>query len=84
MTLTLILKEQLGVSPDNISEAQNGKIAVQMFKEALENGNPYKLVLMDIQMPVMDGLEAAKQITRMKKDVNIDALTSYTGGDVKK
>ena len=84
MTLTLILKEQLGVSPDNISEAQNGKIAVQMFKEALENGNPYKLVLMDIQMPVMDGLEAAKQITRMKKDVNIVALTSYTGADVKK
>ena len=84
MTLTLILKEQLGVSPDNISEAQNGKIAVQMFKEALENGNPYKLVLMDIQMPVMDGLEAAKQITRMKKDVNIVALTSYTGADIKK
>lgn len=54
--------EQLGHS---IAIAENGKIAVDMYKK-----NHYDLVLMDIQMPVMDGFMATKKIREWEKDNN--------------
>ncbi len=47
----------------NIDEADNGKKAVDLVKK-----NNYDLILMDIQMPVMNGMEATNLIRNELKD----------------
>lgn len=61
-----------------IEQAQNGQIAVDKFDASPENY--YDAVLMDIRMPVMNGLDAAKAIRAMDrndaKSVAILAMTA--------
>lgn len=60
-------------------EAEDGETAVEMFREALVSGNPYKLVFMDIMMPVMDGQQALENIRAIEHSHGHD----LHGGGVK-
>ncbi|MDR0932953.1 MAG: response regulator [Victivallales bacterium] len=67
MIVSMLLEKTLC----HIDEAENGQIAVEMAK----NGK-YDLILMDMQMPVMDGLTATREIRKFNKDVPIIAMTA--------
>jgi signal transduction histidine kinase/CheY-like chemotaxis protein len=57
--------------------AQNGQEAVDLVKQKPE----INLVLMDIKMPVMDGLEATKIIKKLRPELPVIAVTAYAAND---
>ncbi len=52
--------------------ANNGREAVEM----IEGDKKYDLILMDLQMPIMDGFEASRRIKQIDKDIPIVALSA--------
>jgi len=70
-----ILKE-MGFS---VIHAVNGKLAVDLFQQ-----NPsISIILMDINMPVMDGIEATRQIKSLHNPPPIIMVTAYNAQDIR-
>jgi len=59
--------------------ALNGLEAVNICKK----NEHINLVFMDLKMPIMDGLEATKEIKNFRKNLPIIALTAYTENEIR-
>lgn len=71
LTNRLVILGVLEDCVDEIDVATNGKEALDMFEI-----DKYDLILMDIQMPIMDGYEATRQIRKIDKNIPIIALSA--------
>lgn len=58
----LVLKEMLAATGAIITEVENGQQAVDAWVSGMDNGNPFALLLLDIAMPVRDGMSALAEI----------------------
>lgn len=67
------LIENLKTRFSKILDAQNGDEGLKKFKKFKPN-----LVITDIAMPIMDGLDMAKEIRKISKDTPIIVLSSFS------
>ncbi|MFA8435757.1 MAG: response regulator [Marinifilaceae bacterium] len=73
----IFLEEVLNCTHAKLIRAKDGLEAIQMFKS-----NPnIDLILMDMQMPVMNGYEATRTIKTLKNEVPVIAQTAYHYGE---
>ena len=72
--LSVILKHQPGV--EVVGAAANGREAVRMVEQTQPD-----VVLMDLKMPEMNGVQATREITDHFPDIKVVVLTTYDADD---
>jgi CheY-like chemotaxis protein len=79
--ISLILKK----AGAEVTVADNGKVALDFALTAARNQEPFDLILMDMQMPVMDGYDATRNLRAQGLAVPIVAITAHAmAGDQQK
>ena len=70
--LCTILSDALSQDHYRVVSAFNGKMGLQLAKKEKPD-----LILLDIKMPGMDGLEVLRKIKKMKKEIVVIMFTGY-------
>ncbi len=73
----LLISTVLSKAGAEVEVADDGRSGCRMVREARAKGVPYDLILMDMQMPVMDGYQAAEVLRREGVETPIVALTAH-------
>ncbi|KAL4497320.1 hypothetical protein ABPG72_011255 [Tetrahymena utriculariae] len=73
LALKLLLKQQIS-SQTEVFEAFNGRQALEIAKEKFRSQQYVNLILMDVNMPIMDGIEATRIIKNLVKEGKMNPL----------
>ncbi len=75
-SITTFLSRSLKKSPYEVHTANSGADALSLMQE-----NPPDILITDIRMPNMDGVELAKETLHLYPDVAVIAITGYSDID---
>lgn len=67
-----LLEEAVGDRIMSVEEASNGQECLSLLEK-----HTMDVIFMDINMPVMDGIEATKKATMLYRDINIIAVSFH-------
>jgi CheY-like chemotaxis protein len=71
-----LLSLMLAKAGSEVTAAENGQVAVDLARAARDAGLPFDLIVMDMQMPVLDGLAATRKLRAEGFKNPIIALTA--------
>jgi CheY-like chemotaxis protein len=73
----LTMRFILEVADHRVTTAEDGREALDKILKAREGGSPFDLLITDIQMPGLTGLELLDELSRLKIDMPLLAITGY-------
>ncbi|MGQ1911350.1 response regulator [Marinifilum sp. RC60d5] len=73
----IFLEEILAETKVRLIRARDGQEAIRLF----ESNPDIDLILMDMQMPIINGYDATKRIKKIKKEIPIIAQTAFHYGE---
>ena len=76
-----IISQILSKAGFAVTSAENGLVACEMALASIAEGKPFDLVLMDMQMPVMEGYEATRRLRDAGYRGPIIALTAHAAAE---
>ena len=72
-----LLERMLAGDGHTVAIAPRGEEGVRRFREAVEGGRPFDLVITDLGMPGLDGREVARRVRALRGEVPILLLTGW-------
>ncbi len=74
-----VLQEMLESMTFKVAQAPGGERALEMIAEADNSGDPFEVVFLDWRMPLMDGIETARKIRklRIRRQPHMAMVTAY-------
>ena len=74
----LLLTRTKCIPAFTVDKASNGMDGVKKVRKAIENGNPYAVIFLDMRMPGWNGLETAVEIRKYDVKAEIIFITAYS------
>jgi PAS domain S-box-containing protein len=76
-----VIALRLKMAGADVDVADDGRSALERTIEQYENGCPFDVILLDMQMPVLDGYETARRLRERGISTPIIALTAHASDD---
>ncbi len=78
-----LLRDTLTIFGYEVATAEDGTIAIELYKEAVESGNPFNAIIMDLTIPGgMGGLEAIQKLTEFDPGVKAVVSSGYSNDPI--
>lgn len=60
-----------------VAVAENGQVAIDMLRSAMQRAEPFDLLITDVQMPVLDGYDTVRRLRELGFSLPVIALTAH-------
>jgi PAS domain S-box-containing protein len=77
----VLISRLLSIAGAEVTIAADGRVAVELALASRDQGRPFDVILMDMQMPVLDGFEATSKLRAEGVKTPIIALTAHVMTD---